>query len=200
MARELHDRVGQNLTALGLNLNLIRGQLSGSTLVPASIQARLDDSLVLLEQTTECIRDVMADLRPPVLDDYGLLAALRWYGSRVAQRAGFSLRVQGDESWPRLAAPLENALFRIAQEALTNVAKHASATQVTITIEIDDEVIRLVVEDNGCGFELGHLTRPGEQPHWGILTMTERAEAVGGWFRIESSPQQGTQITVEVSR
>ncbi|MFN8459298.1 MAG: PAS domain S-box protein [Anaerolineae bacterium] len=200
LARELHDRVGQNLTALGLNLNLIRGQLAGGTLTPASIQARLDDSLALVEQTTECIRDVMADLRPPVLDDYGLLAALRWYGSRVADRAGFTFNVQGDVSFPRLSAPLENALFRIAQEALINAAKHALATQVTVTIELDDEVIRLQVVDNGHGFDLSHLTKAGEKPHWGILTMTERAEAVGGWFRIESEPQRGTQVIVEVSR
>lgn len=200
LARELHDRVGQNLTALGLNLNLIRGQLSGGTLSLASIQARLDDSLALVEQTTECIRDVMADLRPPVLDDYGLLAALRWYGSRVADRADFSLTVQGQESFPRLAAPLENALFRIAQEALINAAKHAQTTQVTVTVELDDEVIRLLIVDNGCGFDLSDLTMPSERPHWGILTMTERAEAVGGWFRIESAPQQGTQVIVEVNR
>lgn len=200
LARELHDRVGQNLTALGLNLNLIRGQLSGETSTVASIQARLDDSMALVEQTTESIRDVMADLRPPVLDDYGLLAALRWYGSRVANRAGFTLTVQGDESWPRLAAPVENALFRIAQEALINAAKHASASQVTMKLELDDEVIRLFMTDNGCGFDLSHLTNPGERPHWGILTMTERAEAVGGWFRIESAPHQGTQVIVEVSR
>jgi two-component system sensor histidine kinase UhpB len=86
LARELHDQVGQNLTVLGINLNIIKAQLPENS--PTEVRFRLDDSLALVEQTAERIRDVMANLRPPVLDDYGLMAALRWYGDQFAKRAG----------------------------------------------------------------------------------------------------------------
>ena len=178
LARELHDQVGQNLTALGINLNIVRTQMSEET--PASVRSRLDDSLSLVEQTTERIRGVMADLRPPVLDDYGLVAALHWYTERFTERTSIAIAVEGEEPLPRLAVHIENALFRIAQEALTNVAKHAQATQVTVTVAAEDGTLRLAVADDGIGFDLAHLTEPDGGRGWGLLTMSERAEAVGG--------------------
>lgn len=199
LAQELHDQVGQNLTGLGLNLNIIRAQLAKMPPETGSIQARLEDSVALVDQIAEQVRDVMVHLRPPVLDDYGLLAALRWYGARFAERAGLMVTVQGEELTPRLVPLVENALFRIAQEALTNVIKHAQANEVTVTIEMDNGNVRLVVADDGCGFDLTCLADPVGSHGWGIPTMTERAEAVGAWFRIESKPGQGTQIIVEVT-
>jgi len=190
LARELHDQVGQNLTALGINLNIVRSQLPEEAAAP--VRSRLDDSLSLVEQTAERIRDVMAYLRPPVLDDYGLVAALHWYGEQFVRRT----------------ARVENALFRIAQEALTNVAKHAQATQVTMTVEMDSTTLRLVVADDGVGFDPSTTLRTSPAPlaepdggrGWGLLTMTERAEAVGGRCHIESNPRQGTRVIVEVAR
>ena len=198
LARELHDQVGQNLTALGINLNIVRSQMPEEAAAP--VRSRLDDSLSLVEQTAARIRDVMADLRPPVLDDYGLVAALHWYGEQFAQRIDIAIAVEGEEPVPRLAAHVENALFRIAQEALTNVAKHAQATQVTVRVEVDSGTLRLVVADDGIGFDPVHLAEPDEGRGWGLLTMTERAEAVGGRCRIESDPGQGVQVVVEVAR
>jgi len=210
LARELHDQVGQNLTALGINLNIVRMQLPEEA--TALVGSRLDDSLSLVEQTAARIRDVMADLRPPVLDDYGLLAALHWYGEQFARRTDIAIAVEGEEPVLRLAARVESALFRIAQEALTNVAKHAQATQVTVTVEVDSETLRLVVADNGVGFDPStlreaalrtsptHLAEPDGSRGWGLLTMTERTEAVGGRCRTESAPGQGTRIIVEVAR
>ena len=206
LARELHDQVGQNLTALGINLNIVRMQLPDEAAAP--VHSRLDDSLSLVEQTAERIRDVMAYLRPPVLDDYGLVAALHWYGEQFAQRTDIAVAVEGQESAPRLSARVENALFRIAQEALTNVAKHAQATQVTVIVKADGGTLRLVVADDGVGFDPSttlraspaHLAEPDGDRGWGLLTMTERAEAVGGRCRIESDPRQGTQVIVEVAR
>lgn len=198
LARELHDRIGQNLAGLGLDLNIIRSQLAGTPFGDGPVQARLDDSLALVAQITEQVRDVMANLRPPVLDDYGLAAALRWYGDRLAERTGLTIVVQGEERLPRLAAPLENTLFRIAQEALTNVAKHAWASEVIVTLGMDDGKVRLVIADDGCGFDLTRLVDLEGSHGWGVLTMTERAEAVGARFRIESSPGQGTKVIVEV--
>ena len=206
LARELHDQVGQNLTALGINLNIVRSQLPEEA--AALVRSRLDDSLSLVEQTAERIRDVMAYLRPPVLDDYGLVAALHWYGEQFARRTDIATVVEGEAPVPRLAARVENALFRIAQEALTNVAKHAQATQVTVTVEVEGGTLRLVVADDGVGFDPSttlrtspaHLAEPDGDRGWGLLTMTERAEAVGGHCRIESDPRQGTRVIVEVAR
>jgi signal transduction histidine kinase len=198
LARELHDQVGQNLTALGINLNIIRTQMPERT--AALVRSRLDDSLSLVEQLTERIRDVMADLRPPVLDDYGLVAALQWYGEQFTGRTGIPVDVEGAELAPRSAAHVENALFRIAQEALTNVAKHARATQVTLAVEVDDQTLRLVITDDGIGFDPARLGEPDGGRGWGLLTMAERAEAVGGSCSIESAPGQGTRVMVEVSR
>jgi PAS domain S-box-containing protein len=198
IARELHDQVGQNLTALGINLNIVRSQVSEQAADLA--RSRLDDSLALVAETTERIRHVMADLRPPVLDDYGLVAALRWYGEQLAQRAGVAVVVRDEELAPRLNAQAESALFRIAQEALTNVVKHAQATQVTVAVEEDGRTVRLVVADDGMGFEVPRATGPGERAGWGLFTMAERAEGVGGHFHVESRPGQGTLVVVEVER
>lgn len=198
LARELHDQVGQNLTALGINLNIIRGQMSEGAM--DLMGARLEDSLSLLEQTAERIRDVMAELRPPVLDDYGLVAALHWYGEQFAQRTGIAIAVEGGELLPRPVERVESALFRIAQEALTNVAKHAQATRVRVSVAADRQTLRLLVADDGIGFDPARLTETSEGRGWGLGTMTERAEAVGGRCRVESSPGQSTQVIVEVPR
>jgi two-component system sensor histidine kinase UhpB len=200
LAQELHDLVGRNLTALDLNLNMIRAQISSASPAVASIQDCLEESLVLVEQTAECIRDVMANLRPPVLDDYGLVAALRWYGTQVASWAGLTVSVQGEEPVPRLVTSVETALFRIAQEALTNVAKHAQASEVTVLVAVEDGTTCLTVTDNGLGFEFALPAELSGRHGWGLLSMTERAEAIGGECHIESRPGLGTQVMVQVGR
>ncbi|MDX1520084.1 MAG: histidine kinase [Anaerolineae bacterium] len=200
LARELHDQVGPNLTALGLNLNIIQGQIPDSLPAADAIQTRLSDSQLLLEQITERIRDVMTDLRPPVLDDYGLVAALRWYSTRFAARMNLSVTIQGDEPLPRLATSVETALFRIAQEALTNSAKHAQASQVTLKVETEAGLVRLTIADDGRGFEPCCPLKPAKQQGWGLLTMTERAEALGGKCLIISQPGHGAQVIVEIPR
>jgi signal transduction histidine kinase len=198
LAQELHDQVGQNLTALGINLNIVQSLLAeGAADV---VRGRLDDSLSLLKQTTQRIRDVMADLQPPVLEDYGLMTALRWYGAQFASRAGIPVDVQGDELTPRLSHPVESVLFRIAQEALTDVARYAQATRATVTVTADEGVVRLVVAGDGVGLGPVRAAGPDGPQSWGLLTMAERTEAVGGRLRIDSDPERGTQVVVEVTR
>jgi PAS domain S-box-containing protein len=198
LARELHDRVGQNLTALGINLNIIQMQMPEN--MSTSVHFHLDDSLSLVELTAEHIRDVMADLRPPVLDDYGLVAALRWYAEKVSRRIDIPITVEGEEPDPRMNTRIENALFRIAQEALTNVTKHAQASQVKISVDMVGNILRLSVSDDGIGFDPQHLSEIGDSQGWGLLSITERAEAVRGQVQIISSPNQGTTVTVEIPR
>jgi signal transduction histidine kinase len=198
LARELHDQVGQNLTALGINLNIIRSQIPEDT--AETIGFHLEDSMALVEQTTERIRDVMMDLRPPMLDDYGLVSALRWYGEQIAHRMKIELIVEGEEPEPRLSPAVENALFRIAQEALTNVSKHAKATQAKVSVALTPDALRLIIADNGIGFDLQDMDGAAKDQGWGLLNISERAEAVGGYCRIESKSDQGTRIFVEVPR
>jgi two-component system sensor histidine kinase UhpB len=198
LARELHDQVGQNLTALGINLNIIQMQIPEN--VSASVHFHLEDSLSLVEQTTERIRDMMADLRPPVLDDYGLVAALRWYAEKIARRIEIPISVIGEEPNPRLDSRIENALFRIVQEALTNVSKHAQASYVNISVSVDSDILRLTLVDDGIGFDPQNIIQPENGQGWGLLSITERAEAVGGQCKIISSPNQGTQVIVELPR
>ncbi len=196
VVRELHDRVGQNLTALDINLSVVLSNLDRHDL--EDLRARIDDSLSLVAQTNQMIRQLMIDLRPPVLDDYGLLPTLHWYGDRFSLRTGIAVAVRGrEEAAADLSPHVENALFRIAQEALNNIAKHARADQVTIALTADEEVLRLTIRDDGAGF------RPegeqGERKSWGLLTMKERADSVGARCRIESEPGEGTCVTVEVA-
>ncbi|GAB4513344.1 MAG: hypothetical protein Kow0047_24920 [Anaerolineae bacterium] len=195
LARELHDRVGQDLTALSINLNLTRG------LIPAELQPlvadRIDESMELAEHIANTVRDVMSDLRPAILDDYGLLPTLRWTAERFSKRTGVRATVEGSELSERLPPEVETALFRIAQEALTNVARHAQASRVTITLETGRERVRLRVADDGVGFEPTQIDRQG-RPHWGIRTMRERALAIGGEVHVQSEPGKGTQVCVQV--
>ncbi|NIM93411.1 MAG: PAS domain S-box protein [Anaerolineales bacterium] len=199
LAHELHDQVGQNLSALGINLNILRTQMQDGD--EQTVDYYLDESLALLEQTTERIRDVMSDLRPPMLDDYGLIASLRTFSSQFATRVGLLVSVLGEEPSPRLPAAAENALFRIVTEALTNVAKHAEAEHVVVDLSASEEIVRIVIADDGIGFEPLSMDGPQGDVGWGILTMAERIESVGGQFRIESRPHGGgTRVIAEITR
>ena len=198
LAQELHDRVGQNLTALSINLSMVRTQLPEEAVAPVS--PTLDDSQSIVEQTAAIIRDVMSNLQPPVLEEYGLMAALRWYADRFASRTGISVTVQGEDPSPRLNTSAENSLLRIAQETLTNVAKHSQATQVTVTLVAETKTVRLVVTDDGIGFNTEDVIISDVQKGWGLTTMSERAKSLGGSFDIESRPGHGTRVVVEIGR
>lgn len=199
LARELHDRIGQNVTALTLNLNLVRGKLPAESL--QSIGAHLSDCETLLYSTGQLIRDVMSELRPPGLDQLGLLAALTEHARQLAGRSGLSATVSGTEIIPRLPPQSEIMLFRIAQEALMNVVKHARATDVTVALEANPDLIVMTVSDNGCGFDpAARLARTEVTASLGLVGMRERAEAIGGRLRIESAPGKGTRVIVEAPR
>ena len=198
LARVLHDQVCQGLTALGLTLTLLQAQMPRKA--AAALRDRLAAALTLVEQTGETIRDVMVELRPPMLDDYGLLSALHWYGVEFFAKTGISVQVQGQEAAPRLAPPVELALFRIVQEAMNNVAQHARASRVELAEAERNGTVRLVIADNGVGFDQERLGQPEGRHRLGLMTMDERAAAAGGRCRIESQPGQGTRVVVEVSR
>ena len=196
LARELHDAVGQELTALSLNLTILDGALPEGT--APKIRERLEDSQELLEETTRHLRNVMTELRPPGLDELGLLAALAEHVSQVGRRSELAVSVTGVEPQPRLTPTEEIALFRIAQEALNNIVKHARAGEAAVSLRQNSHSVELTVTDNGAGFDTTAKPILGGYG-MGTTTMRERAEAIGATLQLLSVPGEGTRITVELS-
>ena len=195
LAGELHDKLGQQLTALGLNLNLFEQELPPRQ---GLIQRkRIADMLLLVEEMTEQVRDIMADLRPPVLDDYGLTATLRWYSAIFGKRSGIPCVIEGPDI-PRLPSQVEMALFRVVQEALNNVAKHSRASRVEIRSALAGNRLSLVVHDNGRGFSKADQAEMPDTLKLGLLSMGERVAAVGGTLAVTSASGAGTRVAVEV--
>jgi PAS domain S-box-containing protein len=195
ISRELHDRVGQSLAALNLNLSFLNNSLSGTSSL--QIKSRMKDAIQLTEETVSTIRDVMADLRPPALDDYGLEAALNAYTDTFSRRFGIRVVLTKPVlALPRFNPSIELTLLRITQEALTNVAKHANATQATVSLAMQDDMVYLTVEDNGEGIRSWQMAnRPGSH---GLKIMRERAETFGGTLQVQSFNKKGTRIEVKI--
>jgi len=195
LARELHDRVGQNLTALGINLSIVAGGLPASA--KPELAARLEECGLLVAGTVDAMRNVMAELRPHALDDYGLPAALRSLATGFSHRTGIQVAFEGDAQGTDLPKPVDLAMFRIAQEALNNVAKHSNAHHVEIAIRRTNGRATLSVRDNGIGFDPKRIERSNREAGWGLLIMRERAEAVGAQFSLNTGLNTGVQVLVE---
>jgi signal transduction histidine kinase len=194
LTEQLHDQVGRNLTALGLHLAMLERDVGEGT--PA---ATLREAMNLLQGTVAQVRHLMSELYPPMLGDYGVYSAVRWWASEVARRTGAEVRmVEGDGDW-RLHPDTEAALFRITQEALENAVRHAAATRIEITLRAVDRRIELVVADDGRGFDCDSVGADG-RPSWGLTLMRERALAIGATLAVESRPGRGTRIHLEVER
>ncbi len=194
IANHLHDLVGQNLTVLGINLKIMENQLSCSQAM--RIRVRLDNSHKLIEETIEIIRDVIAELRPAVLDDYGLIPALRWYAGHFAKQTDVVTAVNVKGLAHRFLPVAEEALFRIAQEALTNVAKYAGTQNAIVTLNATSQNICLTIADNGCGFDPTEKSQPDKPHGWGLRIMHERAAEIGAQLSVESAPGHGTKVKV----
>ncbi len=198
LSRELHDQVGQELTALLISLNLIRNMLQEQKLSPAL--AKLNNAIHLVQQTHDHIRQIMADLTPPMLDEFGLLVTLKWFAEQFSTQTGIQTQVIGDEIKPPLPAPVAISLFRIVQEALANIAKHAQASQASIELHDMGQYLHLVISDDGLGFEPERVNSPDSLSGWGLSIMRERALSIGGSLVIQSEPGLGTQIIVETPK
>jgi PAS domain S-box-containing protein len=192
LATELHDRVGQNLTALGINLDILARRMSG---LDADARHRLEESHSLIVATTRCVAGVLDDLHPPMLDELGLGPTLRWAAQDFSRRTEIPAKVRVDGDERRIDRPNELALLRIVQEALTNVARHAGACTVGITVVWHPEALQVEVADDGAGFE---CSGPRGATGLGIATMRERSLAVHGQLDIDSAPGRGTRVRVVV--
>jgi len=191
LAQALHDRTSPNLAAIAINLESAALALHERNW--RQVEERMADNRGLLEDTVISIREICADLRPPALDYAGLVAALETYLSQFTRRTGIPVAFEYVRDAIRPPAEAETMLFRIAQEALTNVAKHAQAKRASVTLAIDNNGIDLRVSDDGTGFA---PDQPGGHTGLGLITMREMAEFIGGAFDIQSCPGGGTLIHV----
>ena len=196
IARELHDQIGQILTAVKMNLHTVQ-HFSLSSEAGSYIK----DNIEAVDEALRLVRDLSIDLRPPVLDDLGLATALRWYVDRYTKRTGLDVSVVIGLPDPnvRFSRELETACFRIAQEALTNIVRHAKASQVLLQLTIHDAHLLLLIKDDGVGFNFGRLQeRAPRLATLGLVSMQERAHFAGGAIEINSARSKGTEIRLSL--
>jgi signal transduction histidine kinase len=192
LSRDLHDETAQTLSAVKLEIGMLR---EGAD---AGAAGRLDHVLHLVDNGIRGIRRVMNDLRPALLDDLGLIPAIRSLADDVRARGGLAIESDLPDSVPRLAPEAELALFRATQEALANVVRHAAATEVTIRLRVTEQALRLSVTDNGRGFPAGQGLSFDPVTHLGLAGMRERIAALGGSASVATAVPSGVVVTVEL--
>lgn len=190
LSRELHDETGQALTALKLNLELLKADPLSDAAV---LNQKLGEAIALTESTMECVRLLAHGLRPPALDTLGLNLALRACCRDFAHRTQLAIEYRGCEVQD-LSDAMSISLYRVLQEALTNVAKHARASRVRVSLTHTTRHVRLAVSDNGCGIDLDTKPLPVPQGGIGLLGMRERMELLEGRLELRSAPGQGLRL------
>jgi signal transduction histidine kinase len=194
LARELHDELGQTLTAIKLDLARAIAAMKHDQVTTAAIN-RLQSLVGLVEISIQTVKRITTDLRPPALDHLGLPEAVRWEAMMFRARTGIRCHVSADKEVTALDAEQQTVLFRIFQEALTNVVRHAQASAVTVTLAERRGEFELRIRDNGRGVTDAQVSDPQAM---GLLGMRERAALVGGTFQIAGRRGKGTTIVVRV--
>jgi len=192
IARELHDELGQRLTALKMELAGLFPP--GRPPAPAS---RMPAMLAMVDDTVAAVRRIATDLRPAMLDDLGLNAAIEWLAGESGRRLGLAIRLHLPADEPQVGNATATALYRMVQEALTNIARHAQASEVHITLRCDAEAVALVVQDNGRGFAELPATRRGTH---GLMGLRERCHMLGGSIVVDNAPEGGARIRIRLPR
>ncbi len=194
MARDLHDDTSQNLAALLLAL-----ETAEETLGTPQAERQMVNARTLATQVLDGIHKLMFDLRPSLLDDLGLVAALRWYAETRLEAAGVKVYFEVDGPDRRLPPELETTVFRTAQEAITNVVRHARAESAIVSLEFGEAGLSVEVEDDGQGFAVDSVGRlPTGVQGLGLMGMRERVALVGGTLDIHSRPGRGTTVRLQV--
>ena len=191
VARELHDELAQALTALKMDVNWVRERVGAEP----EVADKLVSMQNMLDTTVKATRRISADLRPLMLDDLGLIPAAEWLVNNFTQRHGIECSFSVDPADLELQDPYATAIFRILQESLTNVARHARASHVDVTLDSADGEVTLRVRDNGCGFQLGDPRKPNS---FGIVGLRERVYLLDGEITVETSPGSGTTVEVRI--
>ena len=192
IARDLHDETGQALTAIGMGLRGLSGKLSGRNKDAFNTLHKLE---ILTADSLKELQRLMTDLRPSHLDDLGLSAALRWYSTKVQEHSPLHIRVDIHGEECDLDDAVKITIFRIIQESLNNIIKHAQATHVNIHLHFEERNVRISVFDNGVGFDRDEVQqRRTNRPSLGLAGMEERAALLGGTVTVQSRPGYGTEV------
>jgi signal transduction histidine kinase len=188
MSREIHDQLGQLLTAIKMELRSIERQIARD---PDKARDRIGETMGLVDETVKTVRRIATDLRPGILDDFGLSAAIEWQLGQFKERTGIDVNLDADVDEARLSKDMATAGFRILQEALTNVARHADATKVFVSLRTQDDRFTLEVRDNGKGLR----TDPSRKS-LGLVGMGERARQLGGAITITNAAEGGVLVVL----
>ena len=194
IARELHDDTSQALASLLIQLERMEGAIPAELV---DLKQRLAAARELTLQTMDGLRLLVADLRPLVLDDLGLVPAIRWYAKNRLEPEGIDVEFEADPAQPRLAPAVEIALFRIAQEAISNIVRHADASLVRLSLSSNGQVT-LVIEDDGAGFDEAAVVTSPRGEHMGLFGIRERVAALGGSVEVASAAGRGTTLHVQL--
>lgn len=192
IAREIHDELGQALTALKMDLHWVGLRLPAEHRI---LMAKINSMSGIIDTTVQAVRRISAELRPGLLDDLGLTAAIEWQAHDFCSRAGLSCHIRSEPEDIILDKSRSIALFRIFQEALTNIARHARATQVEINLERNTSTVNMEICDNGVGITAAQLAASGS---FGILGIRERVNSLGGSLNISGVPGRGTTLRVSL--
>lgn len=192
IAREIHDELGQQLTVLKMDVSWLNKKFHGAD---EKANQRLKELLSMIDETVKSVRRISSQLRPSLLDDLGLTAAMEWQLSEFEKRAGIKTKLITPEEEVDLSDAVKTALFRIFQESLTNVARHSRAKKVTVVLRKDDHTFILSITDDGKGFDINKVA---DKRTLGILGMKERSSMIGGTYEINSTPGGGTSVIISV--
>ena len=192
IGREIHDELGQQLTAIKMDVAWIDKKVPDKT---ALLKNKLKNVIALLDGSNHSIRRILSELRPGILDDHGLLDAIKWLGSQFTGNTGIPVKFTTEETEIKLSEPVATCIFRVYQEAFTNITRYAHAGKVSTSLSVIDETIIVTIEDNGKGFDITSLQT---KKSFGILGMKERVVSLNGKFELVSSPGKGTKITISL--
>ncbi|WP_046560891.1 ligand-binding sensor domain-containing protein [Kangiella geojedonensis] len=196
ISRELHDELGQTLTATKINLQVI-----GTLQEPQAIKERLEQSISVVDGMIEQVRNVSLSLRPPLLDEAGLVPALEYYLDVIQERTGLDIQLEADQDVSGNSHDVRVVIFRIIQEAISNVLRHANATVLHIKLSVDGEQVCVHIEDDGDGYDIEAVNeRIKHGEHLGLLGMLERVKNVNGHIELESEPGKGSTIKARIPR
>ena len=194
IARSLHDDTGQSLSTLIINLERLEHQIP---MDDSELVGRLSAIRQMAADSLECLRSIIYDLRPAILDDLGLLPAIRWYARANLEEAGIRVELDFPDELPSLPQPLTTTLFRVTQEGVNNIVRHSQAKKVRISLGAQENEVYLRIQDDGQGFNPTQIGNESiDTHHWGLIGIQERIELVGGSMSIISEPEQGTTLMV----
>jgi len=196
IAQSLHDDTGQALSMLIIHLDRIDEHIQPQQ---RELKKQVSDARILASNSLIELRRILSGLRPAILDDLGLVPAIRWFARSNLEQVGIHVVVKAPSVPPKLSPAITTTLFRIVQEAVSNIVRHAGAKSVVIVLQVNGGTVQLRIEDDGRGFDPGDASRDAvELQRLGLLGIRERAELLGGEIKIESAPEQGTHLHVSI--